>query len=68
MPLWMMNLFSNILSAKVKNWKLQSLELQSVKQPLPLKKEQIQNWLKCSTTDLQTLKQTENSKRFLINT
>ena len=68
MLLWMMNLFSNILSAKVKNWKHQSLELQSVKQPLPLKKEQIQNWYKCSTMDLQTLKQTGNSKRFLINT
>ena len=65
---WMMSLSLNILSAKGKNWKHLSLELQSVKQPLQLKKEQIQNWLKCSTTDLQTLKQTENSKRFLINT
>ena len=43
MPLWMMSLFSNILSAKDKNWKHQSLELQSVKQPLLLKKEQIQS-------------------------
>ena len=36
--------------------KTQSLELQSVKQPLPLKKEQIQSWLKCSNNGLANLK------------
>ena len=36
------------------NWKLQSLELQSVETAFAVKKEQIQSWLKCSTTDLQT--------------